>query len=127
CVETVYHRLKEGGHIDRRTISQFYDEDRGMFLPDRFIKGTCPKCKATDQYGDSCEACGSTYMPTDLIDPRSVVTGSKPIMRDSEHYFVKLSGFEERLKQWTSSGALQPEVANKLQEWFDDGLRDWDI
>ncbi len=127
CVETVYHRLNEGGHIERRTIAQFYDEDRNMFLPDRFIKGTCPKCKAVDQYGDSCEACGSTYMPTDLIDPRSVVTGSKPVMRDSEHYFVKLSDFEERLKAWTNSGALQPEVVNKLQEWFDDGLRDWDI
>lgn len=127
CVETVYNRLNEGGYIDRRTVSQFYDEDRGMFLPDRFIKGTCPKCKTEDQYGDSCEACGSTYSPTDLINPRSAVSGTKPVMRDSEHYFVKLSGFEERLKAWVNSGALQSEVVNKLQEWFEDGLRDWDI
>ena len=127
CVETVYNRLNEGGHISRKTISQFYDEDRGMFLPDRFIKGTCPKCKTPDQYGDSCEACGSTYNPTDLIEPRSAVSGTEPVMRDSEHYFVKLSGFEERLKTWVNSGALQPEVMNKLQEWFEDGLRDWDI
>jgi len=127
CVETIYQRLSEGGHIDRRTISQFYDEEQGMFLPDRFIKGTCPRCKTEDQYGDSCEACGSTYSPTDLIDPHSAVSGTAPVMRESEHYFIRLSGFEERLQDWMSSGRLQPEVVNKLQEWFDDGLRDWDI
>ncbi|GMR15072.1 MAG: methionine--tRNA ligase [Gammaproteobacteria bacterium] len=127
CVETIYQRLSEGGHIDRRTISQFYDEEQGMFLPDRFIKGTCPRCKTEDQYGDSCEACGSTYSPTDLIDPHSAVSGTAPVMRESEHYFIRLSGFEERLQDWMSSGRLQPEVVNKLQEWFEDGLRDWDI
>jgi len=99
CVETIYNRLNEGGYIVRRTISQFYDEDKGMFLPDRFIKGTCPKCKTEDQYGDSCESCGSTYSPTDLIDPRSAVSGTEPVMRDSEHYFVRLSEFEVRLQE----------------------------
>ncbi len=127
CVETIYNRLNEGGYIVRRSISQFYDEEKGMFLPDRFIKGTCPKCKTEDQYGDNCEACGSTYSPTDLIDPRSAVSGSVPVMRDSEHYFVRLSDFEERLQTWMSSGRQQPGVVNKMQEWFEDGLRDWDI
>lgn len=127
CVETIYNRLHEGGFVVRRTISQFFDEDKGMFLPDRFIKGTCPKCKTEDQYGDSCEACGSTYSPTDLIEPRSAVSGTAPVMRDSEHYFVRLSEFEDRLHAWMTSGALQPEVVNKMQEWFEDGLRDWDI
>ncbi len=127
CVETIYNRLNEGGYVVRRTISQFYDEEKGMFLPDRFIKGTCPKCKTEDQYGDSCESCGSTYSPTDLIDPRSAVSGTAPVMRDSEHYFVRLSEFEERLQNWMSSGRQQPEVVNKMQEWFEDGLRDWDI
>ncbi len=127
CVETIYNRLEDGGYIERRSISQFYDEQKGMFLPDRFIKGTCPKCKTPDQYGDSCESCGSTYSPTDLIDPRSAVSGSAPVMRDSEHYFVRLSAFENRLQNWFSERALQPEVVNKMQEWFSDGLRDWDI
>ncbi len=127
CVETVYNRLNEGGFIDRRSISQFYDEEKGMFLPDRFIRGTCPKCKTEDQYGDNCEACGKTYSPTDLINPRSALSGSVPVMRDSEHYFVRLSEFEERLRSWMSSGRQQPGVVNKMQEWFDDGLRDWDI
>ncbi len=127
CVETVYNRLNEDGYIERRTISQFYDEDKGMFLPDRFIKGTCPKCKTEDQYGDSCESCGSTYSPTDLIGPRSAVSGTEPVMRDSEHYFVRLSEFEDRLHTWMTSGVLQSAVVNKMQEWFEDGLRDWDI
>ncbi len=127
CVETIYQRLNDGGYIDRRTISQFYDEEKGMFLPDRFIKGTCPRCKTEDQYGDSCEACGSTYSPTDLIDPRSAVSGAAPVMRDSEHYFVRLSLFEAQLQGWMSSGRQQPEVVNKMQEWFEEGLRDWDI
>ncbi|HET6592715.1 MAG TPA: methionine--tRNA ligase [Xanthomonadales bacterium] len=126
-VERIYARLEAAGHIDRRLIKQLYDEQEGMFLPDRFIRGTCPKCRTPDQYGDSCESCGSTYAPTDLIDPRSAVTGSAPVMKESEHYFFRLSDFEEELKTWMSSGALQPEVANKLQEWFSDGLRDWDI
>ena len=127
CVETIYNRLNEGGYIDRRTISQFYDEDQGIFLADRFIKGTCPKCKTEDQYGDNCESCGSTYSPTDLIDPRSAISGTQPVLRDSEHYFIRLSEFEGRLQDWMSSGRQQAGVVNKMQEWFDDGLRDWDI
>jgi len=126
-VETIYKRLREGGHIERKTISQFFDEEEGMFLPDRFIRGTCPKCKSEDQYGDSCESCGSTYAPTDLIEPRSAVSGTAPVMRDSEHYFVRLGDFEDRLKQWLTGGQLQKEVVNKIDEWFADGLRDWDI
>lgn len=127
CVETIYKRLEEGGSIERRTISQFYDEQKGMFLPDRFIKGTCPKCKTEDQYGDNCESCGSTYSPTDLIEPHSAVSGTTPVMRDSEHYFVKLADFQNRLQNWMTAGTLQPEVVNKMQEWFEDGLRAWDI
>jgi methionyl-tRNA synthetase len=126
-VERIYANLEAGGYIARRDIEQLYDEEEGMFLPDRFIRGTCPKCKTPDQYGDSCESCGSTYAPTDLIEPRSAVSGSTPVMRKSEHYFFRLSEFEERLQEWMGSGALQPEIANKLQEWFTDGLRDWDI
>jgi methionyl-tRNA synthetase len=126
-VEHIYTQLDAAGYIERRQIKQLYDEQEGMFLPDRFIRGTCPKCGTEDQYGDSCESCGSTYAPTDLIDPRSAVTGSAPVMKESEHYFFRLSEFEERLQQWMASGALQPEIANKLQEWFTDGLRDWDI
>lgn len=127
CVETIYNRLNEAGYIVKRSVSQFYDEEKGMFLPDRFIKGTCPKCKTEDQYGDNCEACGGTYSPTDLINPRSAVSGSVPVMRESEHYFVRLSEFEERLQKWMSSGRQQSGVVNKMQEWFDEGLRDWDI
>jgi len=126
-VEHIYRRLDAGGHIDRRAIEQLYDEQEGMFLPDRFIRGTCPKCGTEDQYGDSCESCGSTYSPTDLINPRSAVTGSPPVMKKSEHYFFRLSDFEQQLQQWMASGALQAEISNKLQEWFTDGLRDWDI
>jgi methionyl-tRNA synthetase len=126
-VNQIYHRLNESGYIERRSIKQSYDEQEGMFLPDRFIRGTCPKCGTEDQYGDSCESCGSTYAPTDLIDPRSAVSGSTPVLRESEHYFVRLSDFEPPLKEWMASGALQPEIANKMQEWFTDGLRDWDI
>jgi methionyl-tRNA synthetase len=127
CVETIWERLQEGGYVAQKTISQFYDEDEGMFLPDRFIRGTCPKCKTEDQYGDSCEACGSTYSPTDLIEPRSAVSGSTPVLRETEHYFVRLAEFENRLQNWMSSGALQAGVVNKMQEWFTDGLRDWDV
>jgi methionyl-tRNA synthetase len=126
-VEQIYTRLDQAGYIERRFIEQLFDEEEGLFLPDRFIRGTCPKCKTEDQYGDNCEACGSTYSPTDLIDPRSAVTGSTPVMKESEHYFFRLSEFEQALKEWMASGSLQPEIANKLQEWFTDGLRDWDI
>ena len=126
-VERIYRRLDEGGYVTRRNIKQLYDEQEGMFLPDRFIRGSCPKCKSADQYGDSCEVCGTTYQPTDLIDPRSAVSGSTPVIKESEHIFVTLSAFEEPLEAWMASGALQPEVSNKMREWFDDGLRDWDI
>jgi methionyl-tRNA synthetase len=126
-VERIYASLDEGGYILRREIEQLYDEAEGMFLPDRFIRGTCPKCHTPDQYGDSCEACGSTYSPTDMLEPKSAVSGTTPVLRHSEHYFVDLKSFEAPVREWVESGALQPEVANKLQEWFADGLRDWDI
>ncbi|QKJ87828.1 Methionine--tRNA ligase [Paramixta manurensis] len=125
--ELIYTRLKENGFIKNRTISQLYDPEKGMFLPDRFVKGTCPKCKSADQYGDNCEVCGATYSPTELIDPKSVVSGATPEMRDSEHFFFDLPSFSEMLKAWTRSGALQEQVANKMQEWFESGLQQWDI
>ena len=125
--ELIYTRLKENGFIKNRTISQLFDPEKGMFLPDRFVKGTCPKCKAPDQYGDNCEVCGSTYSPTELIDPKSVVSGATPEMRDSEHFFFDLPSFSEMLQAWTRSGALQEQVANKMQEWFESGLQQWDI
>lgn len=125
--ELIYNRLNEQGHIHRKTITQAYDPVKNMFLPDRFIKGECPKCGAADQYGDNCEVCSSTYSPTDLINPISAVSGEKPIEKDSEHYFFKLADFESMLKEWTRSGHLQDQVANKLSEWFEVGLQDWDI
>ena len=126
-VTGIYERLREKGLVDVRPVEQFYDEQRGMFLPDRFIKGTCPNCGAEDQYGDACEKCSSTYAPTDLKDPRSVLTGTTPVLRTSDHHFVKLSELEPVLREWISPERLQPEVVNKLQEWFAEGLRDWDI
>ncbi|WP_198263424.1 methionine--tRNA ligase [sulfur-oxidizing endosymbiont of Gigantopelta aegis] len=125
--ETIYNRLYDAGHISKRTISQAYDPEKEMFLPDRFIKGECPKCGAEDQYGDNCEACGATYSTTELKNAVSVVSGAKPIEKDSEHYFFKLPDFEAMLKDWTSSGHLQDEVSNKLKEWFEAGLQEWDI
>ena len=125
--ELIYNRLKELGHIDRKTITQAYDPVKNMFLPDRFIKGECPKCGAADQYGDNCEVCSATYSPTDLINPISAVSGETPIEKDSEHYFFKLADFEALLQEWTRSGHLQEQVANKLSEWFETGLQDWDI
>ena len=125
--EHIYRSLQAGGHIDRRTISQAWDPIEGLFLPDRFIRGTCPRCKALDQYGDNCESCGATYEPTDLIDAVSALSGTPPETRESVHFFVKLSHFEPLLLEWTGSGRLQSEVTNKLQEWFDTGLMDWDI
>ncbi len=125
--ETIYNRLNKAGHISKRTISQAYDPEKEMFLPDRFIKGTCPKCDADDQYGDNCEACGATYSTTELKNAVSVVSGAIPVEKDSEHYFFKLPDFETMLKDWTSSGHLQDEVSNKLQEWFEAGLQEWDI
>ena len=123
----IYRTLRDAGHISTRTISQAYDPEANMFLPDRFIKGTCPKCGAEDQYGDNCEACGATYDTTDLKKPYSVVSGATPIKKDTEHYFFKLGDFESMLKEWTTSGHVQSEIANKLKEWFDSGLKDWDI
>jgi methionyl-tRNA synthetase len=125
--EYIYLANREAGHISTKTISQAYDPEKEMFLPDRFIKGTCPKCGADDQYGDNCEACGATYDPTDLINPVSAVSGATPITKDSEHYFFKLADFEDTLKEWTKAGHLQPEVTHKLNEWFESGLREWDI
>jgi len=123
----VYTQLKDKGYITNRTISQLFDPEKEMFLPDRFVKGTCPKCKAEDQYGDNCDNCGETYSPTDLIDPKSAVSGATPIMKDSEHFFFDLPQFEDMLKAWTKSGALQTETSNKMQEWFESGLQQWDI
>ncbi|WP_072032304.1 methionine--tRNA ligase [Erwinia sp. 9145] len=123
----IYTRLKENGFIKNRTISQLYDPEKGMFLPDRFVKGTCPKCKSADQYGDNCEVCGATYSPTELIEPKSVVSGATPVMRESEHFFFDLPAFSDMLQAWTRSGALQEQVANKMQEWFESGLQQWDI
>ena len=125
--ELIYARLQDGGHIAKRTISQAYDPTAEMFLPDRFIKGECPKCGALDQYGDSCEVCGATYAPTDLKNPVSAISGATPIAKDSEHYFFKLADFQPMLTQWTQSDSLQPEIRNKLAEWFKAGLADWDI
>jgi len=123
----VYLANRDAGHITTRTISQAYDPEKEMFLPDRFIRGECPKCHAQDQYGDSCEACGATYDPTELINPVSAVSGAVPVTKDSEHHFFKLGDFEQDLKQWTRGGHLQEEVSHKLDEWFESGLRDWDI
>ncbi len=123
----IYERNRDAGHIVRRTIEQAYDPEAGMFLPDRFIKGDCPRCGATDQYGDSCEACGATYAPTELKNPRSAVSGATPVTRESEHIFFRLADFEQVLRDWHRAGHVQPEVANKLDEWFEAGLNDWDI
>ncbi len=125
--EEIYTRLNNAGYISKRTINQLFDPEKNMFLPDRFIKGTCPSCGAEDQNGDSCDVCSSTYSPTEVINPRSVVSGATPILKDSEHYFFDLPKFEAMLKDWLVSGALQEEIANKLQEWFEAGLQQWDI
>lgn len=128
CAYDIYNKLKANNKIAVRTISQLFDEEKQMFLPDRFVKGTCPKCKAEDQYGDSCEKCGATYAPTELINPYSAVSGSTPVIRESEHYFFKLSECGEFLTEWLSAkGRLQAEARNKMQEWLDGGLQDWDI
>ena len=137
--QDIYRDLKANGLIETRTIEQFFDPEKNMFLPDRFIKGECPKCHAKDQYGDNCEVCGAVYAPTDLINPYSALSGAKPVLKSSEHFFFKLS--DPRcvafLEDWTQDGRLQPEVANKVREWFtvrtnpdgstSEGLGDWDI
>ena len=125
--ELIYSRLKESGFIKTRVISQAFDPEKEMFLPDRFIKGECPKCGAEDQYGDNCEACGATYSTTELKNARSVVSGATPVEKDSEHFFFDLPQFEQQLKDWTKAGHLQEEVSNKLAEWFEQGLQQWDI
>lgn len=125
--QNIYRALKANGKIATKTIEQFYDPVKNMFLPDRFIKGECPKCHAKDQYGDSCEVCGATYNPTELIDAYSAVSGATPVRKETEHHFFKLSDCEAFLKEWTRSGTLQGEAANKMGEWFENGLNDWDI
>jgi methionyl-tRNA synthetase len=123
----LYRRLDAGGHILRRSVRQAFDAEKQMFLPDRYVRGTCPVCGTKDQYGDSCENCGATYSPADLLDPVSVLSGTRPIERESEHLFFRLGQFEPMLREWTRSGSVQESVANKLDEWFAAGLKDWDI
>jgi len=123
----IYERLRDGGHICSRSITQAYDPVKNMFLPDRFIKGDCPKCGAQDQYGDNCEACGATYSPMELKNAVSAVSGEKPIEKDSVHYFFNLNDFADMLTDWTRAGHLQPEVSNKMAEWLENGLQQWDI
>ena len=125
--ELIYKRLEANGHIARRAIIQAFDPEKQLFLADRYIKGACPKCKTEDQYGDNCEACGATYSPMELIDPVSVLTGATPVPKESEHFFFKLPEFAEFLKNWTRAGHLQDEVANKVAEWLDADLQEWDI
>jgi methionyl-tRNA synthetase len=124
----IYGALQKGGHIERRTIEQLYDESAQRFLPDRFVKGTCPNCGAQDQYGDVCEVCKKTYEPTDLKDPYSVVSGTRPVVKSSEHLFVNLAHFDAFLRQWVSDeGRLQPEIRKFVESWLEGGLRDWCI
>lgn len=123
----IYNRLNDAGYIAKRSISQLFDPEKNMFLPDRFVTGTCPKCGALDQNGDSCDKCGATYSPVDLKDPKSVVSGATPVLKDSEHYFFDLPKFEPMLKEWLRAGGTQSEMANKLEEWFEQGLQQWDI
>jgi methionyl-tRNA synthetase len=123
----IYGRLKANGHIATKSITQAYDPEKQLFLADRYIKGTCPKCKTEDQYGDNCEKCGATYSPMDLINPKSAISGATPVAKDSEHFFFTLPEFSDFLKGWTRAGHLQDEVANKMAEWLDAGLQAWDI
>ncbi len=124
---TIYERLKENGHITTKTVTDLFDPKENVFLPDRFVKGECPKCHAKDQYGDNCEVCGATYTPADLINPFSSVSGATPVQKENLHYFFKLNDFKEMLQQWINQDNLQPEITNKLKEWFESGLNDWDI
>jgi methionyl-tRNA synthetase len=125
--EEIYRRLKANDHIASREITQAFDPEKQLFLADRFIKGTCPRCKTPDQYGDNCESCGATYSPSDLIDPVSAISGATPIDKQSTHFFFKLPEFESMLNTWLDSDTLQPQVANKLREWTEAGLQEWDI
>jgi len=123
----VYLKLRDAGHIAQRSVTQYFDPQKQMFLADRFIKGTCPKCAAPDQYGDNCEKCGATYAPTELKDPKSAISGATPVLKDSQHFFFKLPDFQQMLEGWTRSGTLQDAVANKIAEWLEAGLQEWDI
>ena len=125
--EDIFKTLKKNNHIYTKEIEQAYDEEKKMFLPDRFIKGVCPKCKSEDQYGDACENCGTTYNPNELIDPFSTLSSSKPVWKKSKHYFFKLNNFEKSLKEWIKQSNLHKSISNKLSEWFEAGLQDWDI
>ena len=125
--ELIYDRLQKAGLIFTEEVEQLYDPEKGLFLADRFVVGSCPKCKTPDQYGDNCENCGATYNANELIDPKSIFSGATPELRGSDHYFFDLGRYTDFLKEWTRSGAVQPEIANKLAEWLDDGLRAWDI
>jgi methionyl-tRNA synthetase len=125
--ERLYATLRDAGHLRRQLVRQAYDEQAGMFLPDRYVRGSCPRCHSPDQYGDSCEVCGSTYSPADLIEPRSALSDTRPVWRDSEHLFFRLGQFESMLRAYTDSGSLHPGVRAKLAEWFQAGLQDWDI
>lgn len=125
--EYIYNQLDSNGLISTRNIEQMFDSTRSMFLADRFVKGECPKCHAKDQYGDNCEVCGSTYNASDLIEPYSTLSGNKPIIKTSEHYFFRLPEMTEMLQQWLHSGSVQKEIRNKLEEWFSAGLQEWDI
>ena len=125
--QSIYKKLRDKGFITTKTISQLYDPEKNMFLPDRFVKGTCPKCGAPDQYGDNCEVCSATYNPTDLKDPYSTISGATPILKESLHYFFDLPKFKDFLHEYINSGVLPKEMANKLEEWFAQGLKDWDI
>ncbi len=123
----MFEALRDADYIYTKTIEQAFDEQEKMYLPDRFVRGTCPRCRSEDQYGDACEICGATYTPNDLIDPISVLSGTNPIWKESEHYFFRLSAFDERLRQWIKSANLHQNITSKLEEWFAAGLRDWDI
>ncbi len=130
--QSIYLALRDAGHIERRIISQLFDPEKQMFLPDRFVKGSCPRCGAEDQYGDNCEVCGATYDASELKNPRSVVSGATPVEKESEHFFFKLADFEQSIRDWIHPKAgeaahMQPEVVNKMDEWFSAGLQDWDI
>ena len=126
-VNQIYLRLKDNGHIDTKVVEQLFDPEKKMFLADRFVKGQCPKCGAEDQYGDNCEVCSSTYNATEVINPRSTISGATPIVKESLHYFVNLANFSDMLQEWMKQGALQEQVVNKLKEWFEAGLQSWDV
>tara|TARA_B100001113_G_scaffold116156_2_gene94752 strand:- start:6222 stop:7862 length:1641 start_codon:yes stop_codon:yes gene_type:complete len=125
--ELIFKRLSEKDNIEKKSIEQFFDVEQEMFLPDRYLKGTCPKCKSENQYGDSCESCGATYLSTDLINPISVISDSKPIRKKSDHLFFKLGDYENFLKGWLDGNRVQREIKNKMDEWLSDGLENWDI